>query len=130
MHAYLDKTLSLDEYRIAKGKLIENKKQKQEQLAELERHRIGWFEPAIGFVKAAKHAGILASSDDDAEKLTFAKKTGSNFRLVNRELVSKPRGAWQLVVDQGSFAQSNIAPSCDGAMFAGETHHLSSQRRR
>ena len=53
----------------------------------------------------------------------------SNFRLVNRELVSEPRDAWQLVVDQGSFAQSNIAPSHDGAMFAGETHHFTIERK-
>ena len=52
----------------------------------------------------------------------------TNFRLVNRELVSLPRDAWQLVVDQGSFAQSNTAPAIAGAVFAGETHHDSLQR--
>jgi hypothetical protein len=52
----------------------------------------------------------------------------SNFRLVNRELVSLPRDAWQLVVNQGSFTQSNIAPAIAGAIFAGETHHDSLQR--
>jgi uncharacterized protein YuzB (UPF0349 family) len=52
----------------------------------------------------------------------------ANFRLVNRELVSLPRDAWQLVVDQGSFAQSNIAPAIAGAIFAGENHHDSIKR--
>ena len=52
----------------------------------------------------------------------------TNFRLVNRELVSLPRDAWQLVVNQGSFAQSNIAPAIAGAIFTGETHHDSRMR--
>ena len=53
----------------------------------------------------------------------------TNFRLVNRELVPLPRDAWQLVVDQGSFAQHNAASSCDDAAFLGETHHDSRMRR-
>jgi hypothetical protein len=130
MQGYLDNALSLEEYRKAKAKIINEKKQKEENLVELERHRSGWFEPAITFVKALKDGATLAVSHSPAEKLEFVKTTGSNFRLVNRELVSLPRDAWQLVVDQGSFAQSNIAPSCDGAIFAGETHHDSRQRRR
>jgi hypothetical protein len=83
--------VSSHEYRGAKGRLIEQKKQKEGELAESERHRSGWFEPAIGFVKAAKDGANLALSHDNAEKLKFAKTTGSNFRLVNRELVSQPR---------------------------------------
>jgi len=130
MHAYLDKAMTLEEYRTAKGRLIEEKKQKEEELAESERNRSGWFEPAIGFVKEAKKAGILASSHDDAEKLKFARNTGSNFRLVNRELICDPRGAWTIVLDQGSFAQHNAAPAIASAAFAGETHPDLLERRR
>jgi site-specific DNA recombinase len=130
MQGYIDNALSLEEYRKAKARIINEKKQKEENLAELERHRSGWFEPAIRFANDLKTAEIVASSHDPAEQLEFAKSTGSNFRLVNRELVSLPRDAWQLVVDQGSFAQSNIAPALAGAIFAGETHHDSRQRRR
>jgi site-specific DNA recombinase len=129
MQGYIANALSLEEYRKAKARIINEKKQKEENLAELERHRSGWFEPAIRFANDLKTAEIVASSHDDAEKLKFAKSTGSNFRLVNRELVSLPRDAWQLVVDQGSFAQSNIAPAIAGAIFAGETHHDSRKRR-
>jgi hypothetical protein len=130
MHAYIDNAISLEEYRTAKNHVIEKKKQKEGELAEAERHRCGWFEPAIRFVKTAKDAAFLASSDDDAAKLSFAKTTGSNFRLVNRELVCDPRDAWQLVVDQGSFAHSNIAPAMADAIFAGENHHDALKRRR
>jgi len=130
MQGYLDRALSLEEYRKAKARIINEKKQKEEDLAELERHRSGWFEPAIRFVNDLKTAEMVASSHNPAEKLEFAKTTGSNFRLVNRELVSLPRDAWQLVVDQGSFAQSNTAPAIAGAVFAGETHHDYLQRRR
>ena len=129
MQAYLDNTLSLDEYRTAKNRVIEKKKKNEEELGEAERHRSGWFEPAIRFVRAAKYAAFLASSEDAAEKLNFAKTTGSNFRLVNRELVCDPRDAWQLVVDQGSFAQSNIASAFADAIFAGENHPDARKRR-
>jgi site-specific DNA recombinase len=130
MHAYLDNALSLKEYRDQKARIINDRKQKEEDLAELERHRSGWFEPAIGFVNELKTAENLASSDDAAEKLEFVKKTGSNFRLLNRELICDPRGAWQLVVDQGSFAQHNAAPAIASAAFFGETHHDLLKRRR
>jgi site-specific DNA recombinase len=129
MDAYLDKATTLEEYRPAKEKLIGEKKRKEGELAELERHRSGWFEPAFTFIKTAKQAAILASSHNDAKKLEFAKTTGSNFRLVNRELVSLPRDAWQLVVDQGSFAQPNAASSIDDAAFAGKNYHDSNKRR-
>jgi hypothetical protein len=129
MEGYLCNALSLEEYRLAKGKIINEKKQKEEEMAELERHRSGWFEPAIRFTKSLKTAEILESSHDHAKKLEFAKTTGSNFRLVNRELVSLPRDAWQLVVDQGSFAHHNAAPEISGAAFSGETHHVLQQRR-
>ena len=130
MQGYIDNALSLDEYRLAKGRIINEKKEKQEQLSELERHRSGWFEPAIRFATDLKTAEILASSHDDAKKLEFVKTTGSNFHLTNRELVVIPRHAWQLVVNQGSFAQSTIAPDYSGAIFAGETRLDVLQRRR
>jgi hypothetical protein len=129
MHAYLDKAMTLEEYRPAKTKLIEEKKQKEGEIEELERHRSGWFEPAIGFVEAAKHAAILASSHDHAEKLKFAKTTGSNFQLLNRELVALPRDAWNIVLDQGSFAQSPSATPLGVALGDGETR-LDLKKRR
>ncbi|MGA2439936.1 MAG: recombinase family protein [Tepidisphaeraceae bacterium] len=90
MQGYLGNALSLEEYRKAKSRIINEKRQKEEDLAELDRHRSGWFEPAIRFAKDLKTAEIAALSHDPAEKLKFAKTTGSNFRLVNRELVSLP----------------------------------------
>jgi site-specific DNA recombinase len=130
MDAYSSNDLSLEEFRSQKARIINEKKQKEEALAELERHRSGWFEPAIAFIHELKTAEKTASSHEAAEKLEFVKKTGSNFRLLNRELICDPRGAWQLVVDQGSFAQHNAAPAIRGAAFLGKTHHDSPKRRR
>jgi len=31
------------------------------------------------------------------------------------------RGAWKIVENHGPFAHPTTAPSCDGAVFAGET---------
>ena len=127
--AHLNDDVKGDEYRKAKARIITDKQQKEGELAQLKHHHTGWFEPAIRFVNDLKLGENLASSQDAAKKLEFVKTTGSNFRLVNRELVSLPRDAWQLVVDQGSFAQSNIAPAIAGTIFSGEIRQDSTKRR-
>jgi Recombinase zinc beta ribbon domain len=111
MQAYLDKTLSLDEYREVKNRIIEEKHKLKEELNVAEENRGDWFEPAISFVKAAKQAGFLTSNASNEQRLDFFKKIGSNPTISNRHLSIVPRGPWQLVVDQGPFAQHNAAPA-------------------
>ena len=130
MKAYLEEAISLDEYRFEKNGCVNDKRSLEDQIIALEKNRSSWLEPAIRFVKASKHAGFLAKTGTVEEKRDFLKKVGSNLQISNRTLTLVPRGAWQLVVDQGSFAQSNIAPANAGAMFAGETHQISNRRRR
>ena len=120
MNAYLDKVLSLEEYRQAKSVLIEEKQDLKEYLAKVEANRGNWFEPAIRFVKATKQVLFLTSNASDKQRLDFLKKVGSNLIILNRKLSVTPRGAWELVVDQGSFAQHNAAPDISGAALFGE----------
>jgi hypothetical protein len=52
-----------------------------------------------------------------------------NLTISDRHLSVVPRDAWQLVVDQGSFAQQNVAAGISAATFLGETHHDAEKRR-
>jgi len=75
MQAYLDKVLSLDEYRQAKGQLIERKQELKEKLTTAEANRANWFEPAIRFVKASKQTLFLTENGQEDERRDFLKKS-------------------------------------------------------
>jgi DNA invertase Pin-like site-specific DNA recombinase len=128
MAGYLEKLFEADEYRENKNRLLARKQELNERLAAFGKNRASRFEPAVSFVKDLKQAKKLASEGDATDQREFMKKVGSNFTLTNRALRFVPRNAWQLVVDQGLFAQRNTAPSHDGAVFVGETDQISSQR--
>ena len=122
--AYLAQALTLDEYKATRTRLIGDKQEFKDRIATLEHNGGNWFEPAIRFVNAAKHAGVLAMTGSDSEKRDFFKKTGSNLRVLNRELRWEPREAWQIVHDQGRFAHKTTAARvARAAVFAGETSH-------
>jgi hypothetical protein len=64
------------------------------------------------------------------ELRTTFEKTGSNLLLDNRKIGWEPRGAWQLVVDQGRFAQANAAPRTGAASSVGETDVITTKCTR
>jgi hypothetical protein len=63
----------------------------------------------------------VAKSAEPRELRAELENVGSNLTVRDRKLHWFPRGAWKLVVDQGSFAQHNAAPEISGAAFVGET---------
>jgi site-specific DNA recombinase len=127
MQAYLDKVISLDEYRQAKNELIERKQELKEKLKSAESNRGNWFEPAVRFIKAGKQALFLTENGQESERRDFLRKIGSNLTISNRNLSVEPRKPWQLVVDKGPFAQHNAASVFSDAAFLGEkTRHLNS----
>ena len=71
----------------------------------------------------------MASSHDDAKKLEFTKTTGSNFRLINRELVSDPRGAWEVVWNQRVSGGNQQTPLVMSGATTGEAGEIDNQRR-
>ena len=124
MEAYLDRTISLDEYRVAKAKLVEEKQEAKDELSVLEQNDGNWFEPAIRFVKAAKITGFVAETATEEEKLDFLKNVGSNLTISDRNLSVTPRGAWKLVVDQGHVAPHNAALAANAAACVGKPDHV------
>ena len=130
MTAYVETVLSLPEYKAAKNKLMDEKQVLTEKLTMIQANQSSAFEPIKTFVNEAKQAGILAETGTDEQKRDFFKKVASNPNVFNRKVRWDPRGAWQLVIRQGSFAHHTTAPAIAGAVVAGETHLLERMRIR
>jgi hypothetical protein len=130
MTAYVESVLSLAEYREAKNKLMDEKRQLTENLTTVEKNQSSAFEPIKTFINTAKQAGILAETGTNEQKRDFFKKVASNPNVFNRKVRWDPRGAWQLVIRQGSFAHHTTAPAIAGAVVTGENHQVDSMRRR
>ncbi len=106
MNAYLENALSLDEYREAKNKLVNQKQVLKDKLSAFEQKSDNRFELAARFVKASKQAKIIASKENPEGIRDFLKKIGSNFQLQNQNISFSPRGAWQILAKWGFGARS------------------------
>ena len=101
---YLGQSLSSDEYREKKNSLMHERRKIQETLDVVAVRLSSWLEPFRRFIKAANDANSVLQSNDLATQGQFFLKVGSNLRLRDRTLHWEPRGAWQLLVDQGVLA--------------------------
>jgi hypothetical protein len=86
------------------------------------------FEPLKQFILAAKQAGILAETGTTEQKRDVFRNIASNPNVFNRTVRFHPRGAWQLVIRQGSFAHPVTAASHDAAAICGETRDVDLKR--
>jgi DNA invertase Pin-like site-specific DNA recombinase len=86
MDGYLSGAVALEEYQVAKSKIISDKQLLKDKITAFERKGVSWFEPAIQFIKEAESASTLAKSDDNQNAREFLEKIGSNFRLAARRL--------------------------------------------
>ena len=127
MVGYLDKLFSPEEYKKEKNRILAEKQELTERLAQHQANRRSRFEPEISFIQSLKQAKIVASSGNAAEQRDFMKKVGSNLTLREKSLRFVPRQAWQLVVDSGRLAQQTTAPSHDGAAVVGKPDQISTQ---
>jgi site-specific DNA recombinase len=121
--AYLDAgAFSADEFRKRKQVSIDDKRKQLDNIVALDRDDIQRFEPIIRFINDSKQLKYVIQREKPDELRTKLEKVGSNLTIRDRRLHWEPRGAWQLVVDQGSFAHVNAALSSSAAAFCGEIH--------
>jgi hypothetical protein len=126
--AYLDAgAFSAAEFRKRKAEMLGHKRKVQDSLAALESEDNARFEPLKRFINGSKQLKYVAHSDDSGELRGSLQKVGSNLTLRDRNLHWEPHGAWQLVVDQGLFAQRTPAPAMAGAVVDGKTHQTSTK---
>ena len=126
--AYLDDgAFSASEFRQRKQDVLSSKRKLMDTLMVLNGDQQRRFEPVKRFVNGSKQMKYLAESQNPKEMRAKLQEIGSNLTIRDRCLHWQPRGAWQLVVDQGSFAQRTTAPAIAGAVVVGETHQTSTK---
>ena len=128
--AYLEHALSLEEYRGAKNKLMEEKQVLKDRRVAFDQINAKRFEPVKRFLNALKTTGIVASGEDRALQCQTLTKVGSNLKIEDRLLRITLRGAWQLVADHGPFAQNERGAPMTGAPSVVDMDHLPKMRRR
>ncbi len=103
MNLYLENALSLEEYREAKNKLVNQKQLLKEKLQAFEQKTNNRFELTENFLKLNLEAKELANERTDEENLHLFKKVGSNFKIKDRTVFFEPRSAWRTLSDSGFF---------------------------
>ena len=86
MNAYLENVLSLEEYREAKNKLINQKQLLKDKLTVFEQKSNNRFELAARFINSVKQSKIITLQENPEQGRDFLKKIGSNFRLSGQKL--------------------------------------------
>jgi len=85
--AYLEGTLTLEEYQAKRDALIKQKKEIQEEIGDFADEGNNWFEQAISFVTCLRDARYTLSEGNLESQKEFLKKIGSNFILKERRLI-------------------------------------------
>ncbi len=98
MSAYLESALSLEEYREAKNKLVNQNQLLKEKLIAFEKKSHNRFELTEKFLKYNME---LANDRTNEENTHLFKKVGSNFQIKDRTVLFEPRGAWKTLLDSG-----------------------------
>ena len=93
------------EFRKRKEEALNRKRQQLDIITALERDDMERFEPITRFINGSKQMKYAVQTSNPHELRDKLEKVGSNLTIRERKLHVEPRGAWKLVVDQGSFAQ-------------------------
>jgi DNA invertase Pin-like site-specific DNA recombinase len=97
---YIAKEISQEEYQRKKAKLLNEKKELQELLGEIEKTSGGWLEPSKNFITTCNSAGSVAWQGNPVAKRDFLKILGSNFILKDRSLSFTTRRPFDLVAER------------------------------
>ncbi len=100
---YLNATISIEEYKKKKEKLLLAKKDYQERMKDFAAGEINWFERARDFVTSLNRATYIASEGNLESQKEFLKKIGSNFILKERRLYLSSVEPYHLLLDSPRF---------------------------
>ena len=102
MAAYLENALTLEEYRQAKNKLVNQKQLLKDRLTAFEQKSNNRFELAIKFINSLKQSKIIALQENPEQSRDFLKKISSNFLLSGQKLFFDFKNPYKIV----AFAQA------------------------
>ena len=88
LDSFLDQVIDSEIYKKKKNELFEGKLKITEEIEKIKHNGSSWLEPMREFVDGALQCGKIARAKNTKEDLAiFAKTVGSNFFLLNRQLV-------------------------------------------
>ena len=94
---FIDRQITQEEYAKRKAKLLNDKKDLEEKLQEIEKSSGGWLEPAKQFVTTCNQAGSVAWQEILSPKKDFLKICGSNLVLKDTTLCVTYKKPYDLV---------------------------------
>ncbi len=94
---YINREFSTEEYQAKKAKLLNERQELKEKLAEIEKISGGWLEPSKNFVSTCNEAGCVAWQGNPSAKREILKNIGSNFFLKDLSLFVSYTSPFSLV---------------------------------
>ena len=92
----LNGSISLEEYKLKKEELINQKTKLKQKLLDFGRKGNYWLEPMKNFILAAHQANFLINSENLGEKRSFLQKIGSNWQLCDKKVRFEALNEWAL----------------------------------
>jgi DNA invertase Pin-like site-specific DNA recombinase len=108
---FIDRQITQEEYSKRKAKLLNDKKDLEGRLREIEKSGGGWLEPAKQFVTTCNKAGSVAWQEILSPKKDFLKICGSNLVLKDATLSISYKYPFSLVAE--TDIRLNWRCSCD-----------------
>jgi hypothetical protein len=94
LDAYLEKTITNEEYIAAKEKIINRKVEIKEAMSDFGRKGNNWLEPFKEWILTAHQATGKAVTGNLEEKRMFLQKIGSNFRIAGQKVACQLQIPW------------------------------------
>ncbi|MEK7189576.1 MAG: hypothetical protein AAB666_01190 [Patescibacteria group bacterium] len=102
LDAYLDQTITNEEYTATKNKLM-NRKVELKELADFGRKDIRWLELFKEWILSAHQAINYIDSGDLEEKRSFLQKIGSNFHIIGQKAAVELGFPWAAAAKKFEF---------------------------
>ena len=105
LDAYLEQTISEEEYIKTKEKIINSKIDLKEKIKDFGRKGNNWLEPFKGWILSAHQAVRVADTENLEEKRKFLQKIGSNFRLTGQKVACQLQKPWSATAQKSQFLE-------------------------
>ena len=116
----LDSSISLEEYKLKKGELINQKTELKQKLTDFGRKGNYWLEPMRNFILAAHQANFLINSENLGEKRSFLQKIGSNWQLCDKKVRFEALNEWALAKRAPRFLNWSGIPELNWRLHLGK----------
>src|SRR5690606_32373210 len=103
LDAYLEQTITNEEYTKTKEKMLNRKIEIKENLKENGGRGLHWLELFREWIISAHQAISVAGTENLEEKRSFLQKIGSNFRLTGQKVACRLKDGFQISGQKSRF---------------------------